>query len=277
MHFKKAADAIREIIMGAIESGKSIHRPLVDAIVDILNLEEEDGRCVLFSIDDRGIKGVDIFCEITAGFPDSKTEHGLRERESIERHADLKEVIRLASLMHIRDPEVNGITAGFHDHVVNKKITEIIYLPVVVREGERLKTFGIIVIDGINGRRFSEAEIDFCKNVGYLINTNIQFVEKFILHTQDKKNGVIGLAGLLKRIEKQQVQITNLSCLIKGLLLSSDSPAEVDFSEMSLSLQHILYLAAESEELTATVRSDLFAIEKNRLRKGVMEYGEEKK
>ena len=183
MNIEKAADTISKIIIEAVKSETSMHQPLVDAIVEVLNLYN-NGRCVLYSIDDKCIKGIDMFCEITAAYPNSEKEHGLRKKESIEdmRHADLKEVIRIAGLMHIKDPATNNVTAGFRDHVANKNITEIVYLPIISKD-RRKRILGIIVIDEIYGRRFSEAEIDFCEKIGSSINTNIQFVENFLMYT----------------------------------------------------------------------------------------------
>lgn len=268
MKFKDATDIINEIILNAINSKKSMHQPIVDAIVKILDIEI-NGRCVLYFIKETES---DVYCEITAGYPNSEKEHGLFKPKPLDSCKDLLEVSRIADLMHIKDPMNDPVTADFRDHVINKKITEIIYLPIIYGREKRL--VGIIVIDGTNGKIFTDEEVNSCAQIGDLISSNLNFGEEFISHTHDQNNVGIWMSGFLKRIKKKQFGITGCEQSIRRLI-SGNGSSSINREEIIVFLDYIASWAKQSADLIELLEKESNKFEDKKFKGGIINYDKE--
>lgn len=202
--FKISTDVIL-----AIFDGKPIQQVIVERLSKILNVQ----RCVIFTIskDDEG-----TYCEMTVGVPADEHGFGLKEITNSYRHPDVWEVVCDRAVLHIKDPESNPLTAHLVDIVRQKNISEILYIPLVIKitfEGDNIdpkairmsneKCIGVIVIDAVDGRKFSEEEVEFCAEVGKLLSLIINQEEAFIQKARDRAMGLIVSFGATARKIKE--------------------------------------------------------------------------
>jgi signal transduction protein with GAF and PtsI domain len=183
-----------EAMLDAIFREKSIYQLIVEKISRILNVE----RCVVFLIypDSHGEQGV--LCEIIAGTPEG--EHGIGDVRSIDKHDDLVVVLEKGCIINNTNPEQNKNTKYFIETITRKKISNILYIPIILKSGRMV---GIIVVDALEGRKFNDEEIEFCYYAGRLISAIINEGEQFIGRMRDLFfNRIVSVGGNLSRLKK---------------------------------------------------------------------------
>lgn len=221
----KGCFKISKDVILAIFDGKPIQQVIVERLSKILNAQ----RCVIFiiSADNEG-----TYCEMTVGVPADEHGFGLKEIINSEKHPDIWEVVWGKAVLHIKDPELNPLTAHLTEIVRQKNISEILYIPLVIKiafEAENKdpkairmsneKSIGVIVIDALDGRKFSEEEVEFCAEVGQLLSLIINQEEIFIQKARDRSIGsIVSLGAFAKRIrDEAEVIIKNVAEIEESL------------------------------------------------------------
>lgn len=182
-----------------------IKQTIMKELAEILGVE----RCVLFKIAYEEIDGTfNESCEIIAGVPLEEYLSRSNNKEPLKIHPDIKAAAKDGRTLLIKDPRTDNRTAYFEGIIIKKNISQILYLPIYVEEAG--KTVGVIVIDGIQGKKFDEDEILFCSEVAELISLLVGQESAILQHFRDEiVNKIVPLSGFAKRIRENMETTLN--------------------------------------------------------------------
>jgi GAF domain-containing protein len=194
---------IRGLRSGLTDPSVSIQQNIIMELAGILGVE----RCVIFKIGLEEIDGTAReTCEIVAGVPPEEYGSDLREKAPLEAHPDIKRAVENGQTLVIEEPCSDDRTAYFRDMVERKCISQIAYVPLFLEEDDRAE--GVIVIDAVHGRRFSEDEIAFCSEVAELVSLLLGQERVMLQHFRDAIiNRVVPLGGFARRL-RENLQTT---------------------------------------------------------------------
>jgi hypothetical protein len=142
---------------------------------------------------------IEDVCEIIAGVPISEYESVLRKKEQLAIHPDIRAAVENGGMLLIRDPHNDKLTAYFKGIVEKKHVSEILYVPLSIEEDGQ--PAGVIVIDAIQDKKFTEDEILFCSEVAELISLLLEQERVILQHFRDEIiNRIVPLGGFAKRL-----------------------------------------------------------------------------
>jgi len=194
---------IIDAILKAIMEEKPIHQLIVEKLAKILKVE----RCVEFLLypDPESERGV--LCELIAGTPEK--DHGIGRIDPITDHNDLEAVLENGGTIIVENPAQDERTIYFLPTIMNKRISNILYVPIKFKRRTGLGTkeyevmAGIIVIDATGERIFTPLEIEFSSVIGELIGKIINREERLIQKVRDLYyNKLSTMNGFITRWEK---------------------------------------------------------------------------
>jgi transcriptional regulator with GAF, ATPase, and Fis domain len=182
-----------------------IKQTILGELAEILGVE----RCVLFKIACEGNSGtIKESCRIIAGVP---TEEYLDEpngKEPLTAHPDIEAAVKNGRTLLIEDPHTDNRTAYFGDMITKKNVSQILYLPICVEEGD--EAVEVIVIDAVQRREFDEDEILFCSEVAELIGLLVGQESVILQHFRDKiVNRIVPLSGFATRMRENMETTLN--------------------------------------------------------------------
>ncbi len=191
-------------VLEALAEQRSVKQAIVESMADILGIE----RCAVFKIyrkeEDRRV----ILCKIVAGIP--KNEHKIGLTEEIHRYPDIQRAIETKKVLFIQDPKDNPLTFYFVDAVIEKDINQILYIPIFFNNRSK-RTIGVVVLDAIGKRRFSDEEVEFCQEIGRVLSLILEQEEVIVENVRDKfLNKTVGLGGFAERIRKHSQKIVEI-------------------------------------------------------------------
>jgi len=180
-----------------------IKQSIMEELAGVLGVE----RCVLFQITCEEVDGTRAeWCEIIAGVPCEEYVFGPGRKEPLGAHPDIEAAITNKKPVLITNPHADKRTAYFDSMVERKNISQILYLPLFTEEGG--EAAGVIVVDTVQGRQFSEDELLFCSEVAELISLLIGQERAILQHFRDAiVNKIVPLSGFTKRL-RQNMQTT---------------------------------------------------------------------
>jgi GAF domain-containing protein len=183
---------------GLTDPLSSIKQNIMEELAGVLRVE----RCVIFKIGREEKDGNTAeSCEIVAGVPLDEYGSDSPYRAPLEAHPDIGGVVSSRRMLVIRQPSTDSRTAYFRDIIEKRGISEIVYVPLFVEEGGR--PVGVIVIDALNGRAFSEDEIEFCSEVADLLGLLLEQERIMLQHFRDAIiNKVVPLGGFARRLQE---------------------------------------------------------------------------
>jgi len=213
---------IVEKMIGAIVGEENIQQQIAEEFSLIMGLE----RCVVFRIHQINERQL---CEIVAGTP--KSEHQIGFSDPLDKHPDLLEVFNKHEIMHVVNPQESQFTSYFSYIIEQKKINEILYLPLTIGPVTK-KVRGIIVLDAVDTKAFSEEDIDFCSCIGQLISMTLNREEMLHQKWRDRLlNPTVGLGGFAQRISSKADQILMAVKEIKDVSTRIEALFEEDESK----------------------------------------------
>jgi len=208
-------------MIGAIVENKNILQEVVEELALILDVE----RCVTFKIY-QGESKV-CLCKIVAGTPIDGHKIGLKD--PLSEHHDLEMVFKSKELELIKDPLVNPHTRYFKDIIKEKKINQILYIPLITSAKVEVVR-GVIVIDVLGEGIFSEDEISFCRCIGELISMTINREEYLKQKWKDRiLNPAVSLGGFARHVVEDARKIGEAAKII----IDSTDKIEEQFKEDS--------------------------------------------
>ena len=199
-------------MLKSILKGEPILQRLTQKISEIMGVK----RCVIFKlIEDDGACNV----KIVSGVP--AEEHELDPVEPIRCHPDIEEAVRRGEIMVISNPKESQFTAYFREIVEEKRVTEILYAPLISSSDG--KAIGIIVVDAVERKGFSKKESQFCKEVAELISLIIDHEENITERVQHiLRNRMTPLGGYALRLEKQARAMVDTAHIIAEEVLLAE-------------------------------------------------------
>ena len=188
---------------GLANPSERIKQNIIEELAEILGVE----RCVIFKVarDEIDETPEDV-CEIIAGVPLSEYQADFAKKERLEIHPDLKAAVESKGMLLIKDPGTDCRTAYFKGIVEKKQVSEILYVPLFIEEGR--PPVGVIAIDTVQGKQFSEDEILFCSEVAELVSLLLEQERVILQHFRDEIiNKIVPLGGFAKRL-RENLQTT---------------------------------------------------------------------
>lgn len=181
------------------ESKRPIQQKILEKLAEILQIQS----CIIFRIFAKQAERK-TYCKITAGVPIA--EHKIGLEEELEKHPDIEDAIKNNErFIKITNPSKDWRCSYFKEIIDNKKITEILYAPLLAEvSGERV-TKGVIAIDRTidEGRQFDEEEIEFCCQVAELLAMIMAREEAILNEIRDTVlNRLICVGGFSDRLAK---------------------------------------------------------------------------
>jgi GAF domain-containing protein len=188
---------------GLTDPSACIKQNIIEELAGIMGVE----RCVLFRIYQEEIDGrCTEFCEIAAGVPPEEYGPEFRARTPLDAHPDVKAAVGNGGILVIRDPRSDDRTAYFRGMVEKKDVSEIAYVPLFIEEYRR--AVGVIVLDAVHERRFTEDETLFCSEVAELVSLLLEQERVMLQHLRDAIiNKVVPLGGFARRL-RENLQTT---------------------------------------------------------------------
>ena len=183
---------------GLTDPSASIKQNIIEELALILAAE----RCVIFRIykDERDGTSKEL-CEIVAGVPSDEYRSDSRKGEPLDAHPDIQAVAKSGRMAVVKNPLNHDNTAYFRGIVEKKGISEIVYIPLFVEGDEQ--SVGVIVIDAVREKRFSNDEVQFCSEVAELVGMLLGQERAILQHFRDAIiNKVVPLGGLAGRLRK---------------------------------------------------------------------------
>jgi GAF domain-containing protein len=181
---------------GLSNPSERIKQHIIEQLAEILGVE----RCVIFKVARSDLDDtLEDFCEIIAGVPVSEYQPDLARMEPLEIHPDLKAAVENRGMLLITDPYNDSRTAYFRSIVEKKYVSEILYVPLFVEEHE--PPVGVIAIDAVQGKRFTDDEILFCSEVAELVSLLLEQERIIFQHFRDEIiNKIVPLGGFARRL-----------------------------------------------------------------------------
>ena len=188
---------------GLANPSERIKQNIIEELAEILGVE----RCVIFKVArDEIDETTEDMCEIIAGVPLSEYQSDFAKKERLEIHPDLKAAVESKGMLLIKDPGNDCRTIYFKGIVEKKHVSEILYVPLFVEEDGQ--AVGVIAIDAVQGKRFSEDEILFCSEVAELVSLLLEQERVILQHFRDEIiNKIVPLGGFAKRL-RENLQTT---------------------------------------------------------------------
>ena len=180
-----------------------IKQNIIEELAGIMGVE----RCVLFRICQEDVEGTPTeFCEIAAGVPTEEYGPEFRTRTRLDSHPDIEAAVGNGRALVIRDPLNDVRTAYFRAMVEKKGMSEIAYVPLFMEEYRR--AVGVIVLDAVHDRRFTEDETLFCSEVAELVSLLLEQERVMLQHLRDAIiNRVVPMGGFARRL-RENLQTT---------------------------------------------------------------------
>lgn len=181
---------------------KALENPIQQKIVEKLTEVLEIKSCIIFRLfskfEDKGI----TYCKITAGVPIEN--HTIGHESDLVNHPDIAKIVNIQEkYLIISNPLENSLCTYFKGIIEEKRITEILYIPLRTEIDGEKKTEGVIVIDKMenDGRVFDYEEIEFCCQVGEWLATIINIEQEILDNLRDKiLNPLVITRAFIKRI-----------------------------------------------------------------------------
>jgi len=188
---------------GLANPSERIKQNIIEELAEILGVE----RCVIYTIGRDDVDGsIDDFCEIIAGVPLSEHQRDFAKKERLAIHPDLKAAVESRGTLLIKDPHDDSRTAYFKGIVEKNHVSEILYVPLFMDDGRQ--PMGVIVIDAVQGKRFSGDELQFCSEVADLMSLLLEQERLILQHFRDAIiNNIVPLGGFAKRL-RENLQTT---------------------------------------------------------------------
>ncbi len=188
---------------GLANPSDRIKQHIIEELAQILGVE----RCVIFKVArDSNDEGFEDFCEIIAGVPASEYRADFAKKEPLEIHPDLKAAVENRGMLLIRDPHNDSRTDYFKAMVEKKNVSEILYVPLSTEEHG--PPIGVIAIDAIQGKKFTDDEILFCSEVAELVSLLLEQERLIFQHFRDELiNKIVPLGGFARRL-RENLQTT---------------------------------------------------------------------
>ncbi|MBU3925797.1 hypothetical protein KJ763_01360 [Patescibacteria group bacterium] len=197
-------EIVKVMMYGNGNNNSDIQQRIIEKLAEILSIRS----CIIFRTflhkEER-----QLYCKITAGVP--KDDHGVGLEELLDKHPDVKHATsQKQRFIVIKNPCENELCSYFKSTIERRKISEILYIPLLVEVEGSPKTKGAIVIDkrSYDGREFNEEEIEFCCQVAELIAMLITYQENIFDEIRDKiLNKVVSIGGFGKKLKKASDQL----------------------------------------------------------------------
>lgn len=234
----RAMLGIARILLDRMANKLPVLQWLAEDIAEVLDV----GRCVIFKCI-HAVDGIQI--QIAAGVPIE--EHGVGLTEPIKLHPDIEESVRFGKVMVIHDPHDSPLTKYFRSMIRQKSIAEILYVPV---RSSGIIT-GVIVIDAVGAKVFTEDEIQSCGDFSELIALLIDHEEIKTRYEQDLfGNSTTVLGGFTARQKKQILEIQDLLKALRGQVQEAPKTiSEEKASEMLMVLETLEKKVQHSVEI----------------------------
>jgi transcriptional regulator with GAF, ATPase, and Fis domain len=203
---------------GLTDPSACIKQNIIEELAAVLGVE----RCVIFKISrEEPDAGATDFCEIAAGVPVEEYGQDFRSKSPLDAHPDIKAAVQNGRVLVIKDPPSDVRTVYFKGIIEKKDISEIAYIPLFVDENSR--SAGVIVVDAVHGRSFSEDEIEFCSEVAELLGLLLGQERMVLQHFRDAIiNKVLPLGGFANRLQE------NLRSTLDYIEIIRDKATEID-------------------------------------------------
>lgn len=198
---------INAIGMGLRNPSISVKQEMAEALVEIL---DDVRRCTIFEIQDGGDCEPQMrYCGIIAGVPAEEHEKD-REWVPLEKHPDILHIVENGrNTVLIENPLNDPRTDYFREIIWYKQISQILYLPLLDICGSGVA--GVIVIDAIDGKKFTVEEIHFAekvaKMIGFLIGQEGVFFQNY---RHEVANRTLPIGGFAERIAKSALKIVKV-------------------------------------------------------------------
>ncbi len=188
---------------GLANPSERIKQHIIEELAQILGVE----RCVIFKVVRSDTdEAVEDFCEIIAGVPASEYVTEFAKKEPLDIHPDLKAAVENRGMLLIRDPHNDSRTAYFRGMVEKKNVSEILYVPLFSEKNR--PPVGVIAIDAIESKKFSDDEILFCSEVAELVSLLLEQERLIFQHFRDEIiNKIVPLGGFARRL-RENLQTT---------------------------------------------------------------------
>ncbi len=125
-------------------------------------------RCVVFEI--RKFSGHQS-CRVICGAP--LNEHKMENFEELSLHPDIKFAVKSQKNFLIDNPERDERTSYFLQTIKSCKISQILYLPILVGENDDKIVTHVVVLDSI-GKKFSSDQLKIGEYIQRLISLKFQ-------------------------------------------------------------------------------------------------------
>jgi GAF domain-containing protein len=183
---------------GLTNPSASMKQNITEELAAALGVE----RCVIFKIGRQESDGLSRgLCEIAAGVPLEEYGPNFGDKFLLDAHPDIKGALENGRVLVIKHPESDERTAYFKDMIAKKRISEIVYVPLLIEEEST--SAGVIVLDAVRGRRFSQDEIEFCSEVAELLSLLLGQERIMLQHFRDAIiNRVVPLGGFATRLQE---------------------------------------------------------------------------
>ncbi len=188
---------------GLSNPSQRIKQHIIEELAQILGVE----RCVIFKIGRTQLdEDTEEFCEIIAGVPLLEYQSEIAKKEHLAIHPDLKAAVENRGMLLISDPFNDSRTSYFRGIVEKKGVSEILYVPLFV---EALgPPVGVIAIDAVQGKKFTQDEILFCSEVAELVSLLLEQERLIFQHFRDEIiNKIVPLGGFARRL-RENLQTT---------------------------------------------------------------------
>lgn len=181
------------------ESKRPIQQKILEKLAEILQIQS----CIIFRIFAKYAERK-TYCKITAGVPIA--EHKIGLEEELEKHPDIADALmHYERFFKITNPSQDWRCSYFKEIIETKRITEILYIPLLAEVNNEKKVKGVIVIDRTvdEGRQFDEEEIEFCCQVAELLAIIMTREEVILNEIRDTVlNRLICVGGFSDRLAK---------------------------------------------------------------------------
>jgi hypothetical protein len=183
---------------GLTNSSACIKQSIIEELTRILGVE----RCTIFKISRQQIDGKqEEFCEIVAGVPIGEYGPATRDLTPLKAHPDVLSAVVEAQTQVVRNPLTDERTNYFRGIVEERSISEIAYVPLFINGDGQVA--GVIVIDAINGMRFTDDDILFCSEVAELLDLMLGQESVMLQHFRDMiVNKLVPLGGFACKLHE---------------------------------------------------------------------------
>lgn len=200
---RKAAELLAIAGFFATGNHQRIENPIQQRIVEKLAEVLEIKSCIIFRTFNK-ISNTEKkkYCKLIAGVP--LEDHTIGYESDVKEHPDIEDATKTKEkFLVITNPRDDKRCSYFKEIIENKKITEILYIPLRTEINGDRRAEGVIVIDKMHdGKQFDEEEIEFCCQVAEFLATIITIEQGILDYTRDKLlNPIVSVGGFLRHVE----------------------------------------------------------------------------